>query len=100
MSPLRKTCVMGLCWIVGVLTNPGSGLGQSAPDAGAAAQELNGKIEVLTRSLQQTQTELARSRTEIEQLRAMLEEVLKRMEGGATLSTPPSANPEAGQPAA
>src|SRR6267143_4953567 len=85
MSPVRKICVIGLCLLLGTLVNSGSGLAQSAPDAAAAqqapnGQELNGKIETLTRSLEQTQTELARSRAEIEQLRAMLGEVLKRMD--------------------
>src|SRR6202030_2575252 len=60
-----------------------------------SGQELNGKIELLTRSLEQTQTELARSRSEIEQLRAMLGEVLKRMDATAAV-TPQGANPAAG----
>jgi hypothetical protein len=62
-----------------------SGFAQDAPGAAPppSGQELNGKIERLTRSLEETQTELARSRTEIEQLRAMLGEVLKRMDGAA-----------------
>jgi hypothetical protein len=61
-----------------------------------SGQELNGKIERLTRSLEETQTELARSRTEIEQLRTMLGEVLRRMDAAAALppqtpNAPPSA---------
>jgi hypothetical protein len=97
MSPLRKTCVMGLCLVAGTVANSDSGLAQSAPEAAAAhqaldGQELNGKIETLTRSLEQTQTELARSRSEIEQLRAMLGEVLKRMDGGVTVVPPQGAN--------
>jgi len=53
-----------------------------------SGQELNGKIETLTRSLEQTQTELARSRSEIEQLRAMLGEVLKRMDSAQAAVVP------------
>ncbi len=112
MSRLRKTCVMGLCLLLGTLANSGSSLAQSAPGAAgspanAAAgtqapngQELNGKIEMLTRSLEQTQTELARSRSEIEQLRAMLGEVLKRMDGGATIVPPQGASAGTGEAAA
>src|SRR5690349_12136116 len=97
MSAWRKTCVTGLCFVFGTLTGPASGLAQSAPDATAAqqainGQELNGKIEMLTRSLEQTQTELARSRSEIEQLRAMLGEVLKRMDSGAATGASQAAN--------
>jgi hypothetical protein len=55
------------------------------------SQELNGKIELLTQSLEQTQAELARSRSEIEQLRAMLSEVLKRMDGAAAALPPQAA---------
>lgn len=50
--------------------------------------ELNSKIELLTKSLQQTQVELAQSRTEIQQLRAALEEVLKRMPPAAAGPSP------------
>src|SRR5438445_4533932 len=104
MSPVRKICVIGLCLLLGTLVNSGSGLAQSAPDAAAAqqapnGQELNGKIETLTRSLEQTQTELARSRAEIEQLRAMLGEVLKRMDSGASVTPPQEANSGPGQAA-
>jgi hypothetical protein len=64
--------------LVSLLLGAGT-FAQNAPPPSALEnpQELNGKIELLTRSLQQTQTELARSRTEIEQLRATLEQVLK-----------------------
>ena len=100
------------------LANEPNGFAQNVPQAASpnsqavSGQELNGKIEQLTRSLEQTQTELARSRSEIEQLRAMLGEVLKRMdsaqaavptqgirpsEGGSVAGAPAS---EAGPPAA
>jgi hypothetical protein len=66
------------------LANCGSGFAQNGQASAAPpSQDLNGKIELLTRSLEQTQTELARSRGEIEQLRAMLGEVLKRMDAAA-----------------
>lgn len=78
---------------------------QNAPPAPQnPPQDLNGKIELLTRSLQETQTELARSRTEIEQLRAALEQVLKRMDsvvagtpaaGGAAANAAPPKPEEA-----
>src|SRR6202140_1395469 len=101
MSPFRNTCVIGLCLVIATLVNCGDSFAQSAPTPTAApnsqinGQELNGKIELLTRSLEQTQTELARSRSEIEQLRAMLGEVLKRMDATAAVA-PQSASPGAG----
>jgi hypothetical protein len=55
---------------------------QSTPDpvpAKVDQPDLNAKIDLLTKSLQQTQVELAQSRTEIQELRAALEEALKRM---------------------
>lgn len=100
MSLLRKAHVMSLCVLV-TTVNCGSSFGQNAPRAAAAAsarnpdlngQELNGRIELLTRSLEQTQSELARSRGEIEQLRAMLGEVLKRMDATAATAAQ-GANP-------
>jgi len=86
MSAWRKPYVMGLCFILGTLAGPGISLAQNSSPAGAPEQDLNGKIETLTRSLERTQTELARSRGEIEQLRAMLGEVLKRMDSGASIA--------------
>src|ERR1700686_2331611 len=106
MSPFRNTCVIGLCLVIATLVNCGDSFAQSAPTPTAApnsqinGQELNGKIELLTRSLEQTQTELARSRSEIEQLRAMLGEVLKRMDGGATLGPGQGANAGPGEKSA
>ncbi len=84
MSPLRNAQVIGLCMVM-ELANCAGSFAQSGQTGAAPpnGQELNGKIELLTRSLEQTQTELARSRSEIEQLRAMLGEVLKRMDGAA-----------------
>jgi hypothetical protein len=107
MSRLRKTCVVGLCLMVATLVDSVSGWGQSAPEAAASpatqaltGQELNGKIEILTRSLEQTQTELARSRSEIEQLRVMLGEVLKRMDAAATVVPPQGTSAGASETAA
>jgi hypothetical protein len=53
--------------------------------------DLNARIELLTKSLQQTQVELAESRTEIQQLRATMEEVLKRLQTspGESPANPP-----------
>ena len=92
MSPLRNARVIGLCLVM-ELANCASGLAQNGQTGAAPpnSQELNGKIELLTRSLEQTQTELARSRREIEQLRAMLGEVLKRMDGAAAALPPQAA---------
>jgi hypothetical protein len=51
-----------------------------SPSADANAQpELAGKIDRLTKSLEQTQVELAESRTEIQQLRTTLQQVLDRI---------------------
>ena len=92
MSLLRNAAVTGLC-LVAMLASCDGSLAQDLPSAPVqqgrpelSGQELNGKIELLTRSLEQTQTELARSRTEIEQLRAMLGEVLKRMNATAAVA--------------
>jgi hypothetical protein len=112
MSLLRKAYVMSLCVLV-TGANCGSSFAQNAPAGTAAAkssdltgQDLNGKIELLTRSLEKTQSELAQSRSEIEQLRAMLGEVLKRMDATAqqganplTGITPGVAGPEQAPPA-
>lgn len=117
MSLLRKAHVIGLCVLI-TAANGGSSFAQNAPAAADAqksadlsGQELNGKIERLTRSLEETQSELAKSRGEIEQLRAMLGEVLKRMDASATAamapqgtkaseSTPGAAGQAQGAPAA
>jgi hypothetical protein len=101
MSPLRNAHVIGLCLVM-ELTNCASSFAQNGQTGAAPpnSQELNGKIELLTRSLEQTQTELARSRTEIEQLRAMLGEVLKRMDGAAAALPAPAASTRAGTGAA
>jgi hypothetical protein len=81
-SLLRDACGAGRGLLLVSLFFGAEAFGQNAPPATPEnPQGLNDKIELLTRSLQQTQTELARSRTEIEQLRATLEQVLKRMDG-------------------
>ena len=105
MSLWRNSCVTGLCLTIVVLISSLSCFGQSAPEGASASspnaqavsgQELNGKIELLTRSLEQTQTELARSRSEIEQLRAMLGEVLKRMDSAPVAVGGQGNNPSVG----
>ncbi len=86
MKPLlHDVCGAGHRLLLVTLLLGAGTFAQNAPPPSAPEnpQELNGKIELLTRSLQQTQTELARSRTEIEQLRATLEQVLKRMDSVA-----------------
>jgi hypothetical protein len=99
MSLLRNAAVIGLS-LVAMLASCDWSLAQNVPSAAPKSpeikgEELNGKIELLTRSLEQTQSELARSRSEIEQLRAMLGEVLKRMDATAAVA-PLGANPGAG----
>src|SRR6266404_4111383 len=97
MSLLRNAHVIGLCLVI-ELANCGGSFAQSAQTTASPSnnQELNGKIELLTRSLEQTQTELARSRSEIEQLRAMLGEVLKRMDSAGAALQPQGSNTGAG----
>jgi hypothetical protein len=99
MSPLRNAHVIGLCLVI-VLANCASSFGQNPQTTAAPSnnQELNGKIELLTRSLEQTQTELARSRSEIEQLRSMLGEVLKRMDSAGATALPPQGTPTGAAP--
>lgn len=89
-SSLRSARVPGLCLLAATLVTGARGSAQNSATPGSPAtgqapsgQELDGKIEQLTRSLEQTQTELAKSRSEIEQLRNMLGEVLKRMDNAA-----------------
>lgn len=75
----------------------------AAPNGSENWSELAAKIDLLTKSLQQTQTELVESRAEIQQLRAALQEVLSRMDklaatpSGATAGEAASG---AGNPAA
>lgn len=74
---------------------------QTAPPASAPAAQadLNGKIEALTVSLDQTRAELSQSREEIRQLRTMLERVIEkvgpldaRAPGAAVSAEPARAN--------
>src|SRR5438309_11604457 len=104
MTTLHKTWVIGLCLIAAVLAGGQTGSAQSVPSPASSkngqpdAQDLNGKIERLTTSLEQTQTELARSRSEIEQLRTMLGVVLKRMDNAQAAVAPQANVPEATVP--
>lgn len=68
------------------------------PPAKADDSDLNAKIDLLTKSLQQTQVDLAQSRTEIQQLRAALEEALKRMDQVAGPATPATGQNAAANP--
>src|ERR1700730_15298295 len=52
---------------------------EATSPASGTETEIAGKIDRLTKSLEQTQVELAQSRTEIQQLRSALQEVLVRM---------------------
>ncbi len=56
MSLLRNAHVIGLCLVI-ELANCGGSFAQSAQTTASPSnnQELNGKIELLTRSLEQTQ---------------------------------------------
>src|SRR5260370_14089234 len=97
MALLRDADVNGLCLVI-ELASCGGSLAERAQTTASPSnnQDLNGKIELLTRSLEQTQTELARSRSEIEQLRAMLSEVLKRMDSAGAAMQPQRSNTGAG----
>jgi hypothetical protein len=57
MSPLRNAQVIGLCLVM-ELANCAGSFAQNGQTGAAPpnTQELNGKIELLTRSLEQTQT--------------------------------------------
>ena len=95
-APLHRTLRMGLILFAGALLLDPEARAQSEPaPAQVTPPELNAKIEMLTKSLQQTQVELAESRTEIQQLRATLEEVLKRMQAhpGEPSATPSGPTP-------
>lgn len=91
LAPLLRTfraalsCLSGsvLCGAL-LLCGRAEAQSESAARPSDNPPELNAKIELLTKSLQQTQVELAQSRAEIQQLRAALEEVLKRIQAQAT----------------
>ena len=93
-APLHRIAHIGLTLLAtaSLLDLPGHAQSEAAP-AQSTPPELNAKIELLTKSLQQTQVELAESRSEIQQLRATLEEVLKRLQTSPGESS--SANPAA-----
>jgi hypothetical protein len=93
-APLHRIAHIGLTLLAtaSLLDLPGHAQSEAAP-AQSTPPELNAKIELLTKSLQQTQVELAESRIEIQQLRATLEEVLKRLQTSPGESS--SANPAA-----
>jgi hypothetical protein len=90
-APLHLSLRIGLILLIGapMMDPPGYAQSESAAPQNTPP-ELNAKIELLTKSLQQTQVELAESRSEIQQLRTALEEVLKRLQ---TAPAEPRANP-------
>jgi hypothetical protein len=84
--------------LAALLLGPATRAQSTSSTAPEAQPELAGKIEKLTKSLEQTQVELAESRTEIQQLRATLQEVLARMNDAAASAAPaaPAENSAAG----
>jgi len=94
-SPLQRGLQLTRCGLV-ISTLLGLGCLAQAQSAGPSASgtttpdgtpELAGKIERLTKSLEQTQVELAESRSEIQQLRATLQEILSHMNGTNTAAS-------------
>jgi hypothetical protein len=68
-----------LMWMVLGISMPVCAQTASAPPAQNSQTDLNGKIEALTVSLDQTRAELSESREEIRQLRTMLEQVMQKV---------------------
>jgi len=92
---LRRYSALLFCLFLGV-TYVAQAQSAAVPASGGSSQsdvqpELAGKIERLTKSLEQTQVELAESRAEIQQLRATLQEVLDRMNAATPSGTAASA---------
>src|SRR4029077_16720241 len=92
---LRRYSALLFCSFLGV-TYVAQAQSAAVPASGGSSQsdvqpELAGKIERLTKSLEQTQVELAESRAEIQQLRATLQEVLDRMNAATPNGTAASA---------
>ena len=69
-----------LLWALLLASTAAHAQSAAVPANSDSRPEWAGKIELLTKSLEQTQVELAESRTEIQQLRATLQEVLKRLD--------------------
>lgn len=82
MSPMHLNFRVSWRLLCALLLVCPPGLAQSgaAPNSPESGSELAAKIDALTKSLQQTQTELMESRAEIQQLRAALQEVLSRVD--------------------
>jgi hypothetical protein len=66
-------------WLALVISVPVCAQTASTPPAQSGQADLNGKIDALTESLEQTRTELSESREEIRQLRAALEQVIQKV---------------------
>jgi hypothetical protein len=94
-SPLHRGLPAGNRLLIALLLASPVCRAQSNPAASSPdlRTELAGKIERLTKSLEQTQSELAQSRTEIQQLHATLQQVLDRMNNLAAAGPPAAAAP-------
>jgi hypothetical protein len=66
-------------WLALAISVPVCAQTASTPPAQSGQTDLNGKIEALTESLEQTRTELSESREEIRQLRTALEQVIQKI---------------------
>jgi hypothetical protein len=98
MKSLLYDASLHLSWALLLFSTSAYAQSGAPPANSEDRPELAGKIERLTKSLEQTQVELAESRTEIQQLRATLQELLKRMDGLA--SAPVGATDQEGTAAA
>jgi hypothetical protein len=84
MKSLLYDASLRLSWALLLCSTAACAQSGAPPADSENSPELAGKIERLTKSLEQTQVQLAESRTEIQQLRTTLQEVLKRMDSLAS----------------
>lgn len=80
-----------ILWVVAVSAMPVCAQNASNPPAPVSQADLEGKIQALTSSLDQTRAELSESREEIRQLRTMLEQVMQKV-GPLNATANPAAN--------
>jgi hypothetical protein len=85
MRSLLHDASLRLSWALLLFSSAAGAQSAPPPSSPESSPELAGKIERLTKSLEQTQVQLAESRNEIQQLRTTLQEVLKRMDGLASV---------------
>ena len=83
--PLRS--FVPLLWVVILAGAYAHAQSQTDPERKEGSADLSAKIEVMTHSIEQMQSDLAQSRQEIQQLRDMLAQLLR------TQPNAPSANP-------